>query len=532
VTVAVPLDAASPPRAPRKGRGEVAWVAPLLVGIIVLVIGLKLIDAVPIGGIFDDAAYVILAKSIATGQGYRWLNVPGAPVATHFPPGYPVVLAALWKIFPRFPANVLLFKVANATFLSAAAAGVAVFARRRLGFSPAACVVLTLAGALAVPMLYLSTQVLSEPLFLALLVPTLLFAERVVEGDGPASKIILLGLIVGLLTLVRTQGIAVAGAVGLLLLSRGRVRHALMFGAVAFAVMLPWQLWMRAHPYPASAVVGGNYEPYIAWLAKGYRSDGLAVAWSTLFGAGREIAAMLAMYTARSTPVWTHYVAAAAVVLLAIRGFFPFWRRARVTSVFLVLYLVIVLLWPWASSRFVWGIWPLVILLVAAGVADAAAANPVSFAPRAARWATLASAALLGAGYVRVNALGYQYRWWSSISRQNANALRPLIQWARERTSPTTVIAAELEPAVYLYADRKAVPEINFTVGDSFRPSTAAERADDLRAILATYHVDAVALISVDSLRAAMWSMSKGNNPELLPGDSLTNGRIYAPAHR
>ncbi len=530
MTVAVPLDAASPPRSRRLREG--AWLAPLLAGIIVLVVGVALIDAVPIGGIFDDAAYVILAKSIATGQGFRWLNVPGAPAATHFPPGYPVVLAALWKILPRFPANVLLFKVANAVFLSVAAAGVAVFARRRLGFSPIASLVLTLAGTLAVPMLFLSTQVLSEPLFLALLVPTLLFAERVVEGDGRASEIALLGLTVGLVTLVRTQGIAIAGAVGLLLLSRGRARHALMFGAAVLVVMLPWQLWVRAHPYPASAVVGGNYQPYVAWLAKGYRAGGLSVAWTSMVDGGREIAAMLAMYTARSTPPWTHYAAAAAAVLLAIRGFFPFWRRARVTSLFLLLYLAIVLLWPWTSSRFVWGIWPLVILLVAAGVADVAAAHPVSFAPRAARWSTVACAALLSVGYVRVNALGYHYRWWSSISRQNANALRPLIQWARERTLPTTIIAAELEPAVYLYADRKAVPEINFTVRDSFGPLTAAERADDLRAIMATYHVDAVALISADSLRAAMWAMSKGSDPELLPGDSLPNGRIYAPVRR
>ena len=93
-------------------------------------------------------------------------------------------------------------------------------------------------------------------------------------------------------------------------------------------------------------------------------------------------------------------------------------------------------------------------------------------------------------------------------------------------------IAVEGEPAVYLYADRKAVPTINFTVRDSFRSSTTAERADDLRAIIAAYHVDAVASLSADSLRAAMWAMSKGNDPELLAGDSLPNGRIYAPAHR
>ena len=33
------------------------------------------------------------------------INMPGAPHATHFPPGYPLLLAALWKLLPSFPDN-------------------------------------------------------------------------------------------------------------------------------------------------------------------------------------------------------------------------------------------------------------------------------------------------------------------------------------------------------------------------------------------------------------------------------------------
>ncbi len=330
----------------RDRRG--AWIAPAAAGLSVLVVGIMLLDAVPVGGTFDDAAYVVLAKSLATGQGYRWLNLPDAPVATHFPPGYPVVLAALWKVVPQFPANVLLFKIVNAAFLALAAVGSAIFARRRLGLSDATAVALTLAGVVAVPTLHLSTQVLSEPLFLALLLPTLLVAEHVVETDARAVDVALLGLMVGILTLVRTQGIAVAGATGIVLLLRpGRARHAALFAVVALLAMGPWQIWVRAHPYPASAAAGGNYEPYVAWLANGYRAGGSLVAWATLAGTAREIWGMFALYTARSTPRWAHAAASTAIVVLAIRGFVPFWRRARVTAVFLLFYLVIVFLWPW-----------------------------------------------------------------------------------------------------------------------------------------------------------------------------------------
>jgi hypothetical protein len=512
--------------------GERAWIAPLIAGVVALAVGVSLIDAVPIGGLFDDAAYVILAKSLATGQGFRWLNLPGAPLATHFPPGYPAVLAALWAIDPRFPANVLLFKVANAVFLALAAGGTVVLARRRLGFSTGAALAVTLAGALAIPTLELSTQVLSEALFLALLLPALLVAERTVEADAKLADVALLALMVGILTLVRTQGIALAGAVGLLLLARRRLRDAAVFAGVGLAVILPWQLWARAHPFAPSAVMGGDYAPYVAWLATGFHDGGISFAWATIARNGRQISDMLALYTARSTPPWVQGSACAALILLAVLGFVRFWRRARVTAVFLVLSFAIILVWPGPATHYVRGVWPFVVLLVAAGVAEVVATRPVSVVPRAARWATIAGAVLLATGYVSVNALGYRYRVWSAIPSMNAAALRPVIRWARERTSPTTVIAANLEPAIYLYANRLAVPSTASTVQEFFQPATAAQRADQLRAIMATYHVDAVASFAADSLRAAVESMSRGNDPGLVAGDSVSNGRIYSPAHR
>ncbi len=513
-------------------RGRRAWIAPLVAGIVVLAVAASLIDSLPIGGLFDDAAYVVLAKSLATGHGFRWLNLPGAPFATHFPPGYPALLAALWKIYPRFPANVLLFKIANAVCLALAAAGVVVLAHRRLGFSREVSVAVALAGAVAIPSLELSTQVLSDPLFLSLLLPTLLCAERIVESESSLTEVALLGGIVGILMLVRTQGIAVTGAVGLLLLVRRRPSHAAVFLSVCVAVMLPWQLWVGAHAFGSAAIVGGDYEPYITWLAGGYREGGASVVGATIVRTGRDISDVLALYTARSTPAWVQDTASAAVILLAGFGFGRFWRRARVTAVFLPLSFAIILLWPGPAARYAGGIWPLVVLLVAAGIGDVAGARPTSVVSRAARWASLAGATLLAAGYVGVNAIGYRYRIWSAVPRQNASALRPVIRWARERTSPEAVIAASLEPAIYLYADRRVVPPTRFAVQEFFRPTTAAERADQLRAIMSTYHVDAVASFAEDSLRAAVESMSGERDPELVAGEALPNGRVYSPAHR
>ena len=64
---------------------------PWIAAAVVLLVALAVIDTLPVGVAQDDGWYLILAKSLATGQGYRWINLPGAPAATHFPPGYPAI---------------------------------------------------------------------------------------------------------------------------------------------------------------------------------------------------------------------------------------------------------------------------------------------------------------------------------------------------------------------------------------------------------------------------------------------------------
>src|SRR5262249_36501777 len=58
----------------------------------------------------DDAIYVTTAKALAEGEGYRQMFLPGAPPQTKYPPLYPALLAGLWKLWPDFPANLMLLK--------------------------------------------------------------------------------------------------------------------------------------------------------------------------------------------------------------------------------------------------------------------------------------------------------------------------------------------------------------------------------------------------------------------------------------
>ena len=104
-----------------------------------LATGLAIVDALPVGVVADDAFYVILARALATGQGYHVLNVPGHPAGTHFPPGYPALLALLSFVAPAFPASVAAFKAFNAVFLAASAVLVARLLRMRLDMGAGWC---------------------------------------------------------------------------------------------------------------------------------------------------------------------------------------------------------------------------------------------------------------------------------------------------------------------------------------------------------------------------------------------------------
>ena len=84
---------------------------PVIVGATATLIAIAVMGSWPVGAYQDDAMYVVLAKALASGEGYRYLNLPGHPAATHFPPGYPAFLAALWTLAPRFPGNMALFTV-------------------------------------------------------------------------------------------------------------------------------------------------------------------------------------------------------------------------------------------------------------------------------------------------------------------------------------------------------------------------------------------------------------------------------------
>ena len=66
-------------------------------------------------GLFhDDGIYMVNAKSLHEGMGYRITSLPGSPLQTKYPPVFPLMLSLLWHINPSFPENIHLMRLFSA----------------------------------------------------------------------------------------------------------------------------------------------------------------------------------------------------------------------------------------------------------------------------------------------------------------------------------------------------------------------------------------------------------------------------------
>jgi hypothetical protein len=494
------------------------------IGALALAVGIAVLDNFRVGVFHDDAMYVILGRALATGQGYRYLNLPGAPLASHFPPGYPVLLALLWRIAPSFPANVVIFKLFNAMFLCASAVLVAQLARDRLG-SKTWALATGVVTAVSVPLLVLVTMVVSEPFFLALLLAVLIVAERFVVGAVNGRRALALGVFVGVLTLVRSHGIALVPAIAIALVMRRRWRETAISVAGALAIMLPWQLWSSGHSAALPVPLEGNYGTYVAWWLRGYRDLGAVMIRDTLLRTVPETTAMLTSLFSPVRDTVAHGVTLVALLTMLGVGAHALARRAPVTLLFLLGYAAIVLVWPFAPSRFVWGVWPLLLFVLAAS--GWAIGRTDLHMPTPARVALAALLLWLGTGYAAYELRAARGGWWASISRAGDRRLAPAIAWTHANTSPDDVVAAEDEGAVYLYTGRRAVPVASFTAAHYLRVRSAElEAREGLEPLLAMYPVRAVLVGSQATLDAAEY-LTKRPVPLLAPRERFDGGAVF-----
>jgi 4-amino-4-deoxy-L-arabinose transferase-like glycosyltransferase len=208
---------------------ENRWLAPTRIQIILwlvlvsvtLVLALGNYQTYLLGTHFDDARYVILARSLVLSDQYGMINAPGDPPVGKYPFIYPLLLAPFVVLFPHEPdALKLLSLIATVLNLSLLFWGWRWFSRTRSYWWGLAIAALY---GLAPITIDLTRRVMSEPVFTTFVLLAIILAERAAQKQpGRGWSVAMSATLVGVL-FTRSIGIILIACIFFyLILKRGR----------------------------------------------------------------------------------------------------------------------------------------------------------------------------------------------------------------------------------------------------------------------------------------------------------------------
>ncbi len=215
----------------------------------------------------DSLVYLVGAKALAEGHGYRLINIPPPAPTPVYPPLFSAMLSVLWRLAPDYPANLPLLKVVGV--LSAVVFAAMAAAILRKAGRPAGLVIA------AVGMLLFHTRtiqmvgatVFSDLPFAAVTLLGLYQLERESREPRIGWGMLGLGLAVAASILIRALGVALwVVASGYLSFRRRALAKAtlvLVLGGLAVSWFLPWS--SAGSTPPKRLWLYGGLSSYYQW---------------------------------------------------------------------------------------------------------------------------------------------------------------------------------------------------------------------------------------------------------------------------
>ena len=431
----------------------------------------RLSDAVAVGAFNDDGVYVALGRALADGEGYRSLYAPGAPVHVKYPPGLPLVLAALWKIGGSLEVVARAHGGLMLLVNGIAAALVWWLARRELDLTLAFAAIFALGPfftEMAVEYFHLP---LSDPYFVGIWAAALVTyatlrrrRERLGTDHEPWVAALVLGLLVALATLFRTQGVVLVLALGIaLLMDRFRRRTVTAYAVSALGPLVIWSVVHQAMVAVGPLSTQPDEAPYTSWITVGTPWEMAAFVW-------RAVVLNWTWYW-RGMPgnfadQWLSGVLILVVLALALAGGLvrEFPRRPAL-ALSLAGTIALLAVWPWPQDRFVAAFLPLAGLL--AGRGTQLALGRCRRALQAAGYATLV--VLVGSIAARQVEIRRSAYWPTNPQEvlgvtspgftllSNTRFLVSVARWTLANTRRDDRIMVFSPAALFLYTRRQAV---------------------------------------------------------------------------
>lgn len=423
-----------------------------------LIIGAFFVTAIAVGWVCfderlsrlgDNAEFIDISKGLVTGHGMAFVHGPEPEPARKFPPGYPVILAVVQLISPD---DINLMKAVSVLFFAFLVPLVFLLIRE-LEDEPVA---LLIAGcALLSPhLIEFSHQVLSEIPYAAISTAGLLALVRHRDAVEPKQLAVLVLLAVAAYY-VRTIGLTAIGAVVLTAFLDRRYKHGFLMGCAAAVAILPWVLQSSAYLDQFSSV-----NPYqtdeSALVSLGVIADRIA---ENLNRYGLQFLPVAFAPVSRfEAPLGWAETAVALLVDALLLWFLVFSvrRSSRVAPVgiYLVLYLVVVLLWPevWADTRFVVPIIPLVAYAMVWSARDICLRLPASASVRRAVPYAVAVVLLVANGVHAARTQVYHEPYHPGWADYFASA-----EWIRDNTPEDALIVCRKPFLMNVISGRKTM---------------------------------------------------------------------------
>ncbi len=423
------------------------WRAGLTVAAATLGVGAFTLNRSLVGGFYDDGLYAGIAVAMGQGMGYVHPHLPGTPAVVHYPPLYPLVLTPLFAACSVATAAFLglilnlVLAATTAGLVAAHAVRIRLLGADAPGWLAPLCV---LGAAVAIPVLTVQSVLFAEPLFGLLFAAAIAGADHAPERRRPVVAAAAAGTLAALALLTRSIGLAFgAGLPVFLLVARRRPWTEALAAAVPIvAAAAAWGLWIATHSGAIDPALAINYGGYGETL----RQAGVGVVWRSV----PELLRPLGALTLGWLPfAWVFYPAAAAALGVGVYGLLLLLRRSAIGFTLLG-YFAILVLWPFPSDRFLWGILPWLALSWTAG-ALALLRNPRM------RLAVIVVAALVLTGFAQYQIRGVAGRWWASQRERISENFAELLP-GLAALPDNTVLATDDEALVWLYTRRTAVP--------------------------------------------------------------------------
>jgi len=333
-------------------------------------------EKISLGG--DNAAYYILGNSIAQGHGYKDINTAEMTEHNHFPPGYPLIIAAASKVFTN---DIVFIKKLNGLFLFLSLGLLFIILYKITGnlHWPFICCLFSLYNYY---LLNYSFIMMSEIpyLFFSLLCMLLLMNTNWEKPFYKSRTFILLLLLVPFTYYIRSTGLALFAGILFFLLYKRKWQHSAVFSVFFVFSILPW--------YIRGKHIGGNSYVHQLFSKNPYRPelgqmgivDWLTRIWNNLERyITREIPNSMFNFIDQVNgpvskfPITTfEWVIGILTVAFILFGLFRLKKYFILISFYCGAYMGVLLLWPdvWTGVRFILPLMPLLLFLFINGIAE------------------------------------------------------------------------------------------------------------------------------------------------------------------